>query len=121
MSYLKSKKLERQLFAYRAVKGFHGNNKEYKSVIESLGMKIYNSGLSSTLAVLKSGNTSEKVVFQQLKEWITENSVIGFSLLNNEDLLSKVLQINNSMTFSALTKEILAFTDALKEIVKAEL
>lgn len=121
MSYLKSQKLKRQLFAYEAVIEFSGNKKEYKSIIESLGMKIYNNGLSSTLAVLKSDTGTGKIVYDQIQKWIEPKQVFGFSSTEGNDLLLKVLEINDAMVLSALTKEILAFSDALKEIVKAEI
>ena len=117
MSYLKSKKLERQNYSFGIVSRLQGNKKEYKSKVESLGMMIYNNGLVSTLSQLK---LKENELYNHLMSWIVKNRVVNFPFDNSKDLLNEVLEINDSMVLHALTLELLAITDTLKEILKAE-
>ena len=117
MGHLQSLKLKRQIYAYEIVTKKGGNNKDYKSKIESLGMMIYNSGLVSTLTQLK---LKDALIYKHLKNWIVKNKVIGFTFNEADDLLQKVVSIDDSMVLHALTIEILALTDALKEVLKAE-
>ena len=119
MGNLQSIKLKRQQYAYLAVKGIQDDNKsDYKSMVESLGMMIYHNGLVSTLSQLKK---KEPEIYTQIHKWITSHPTIGFNFNGHIDLLDTVLKIENPMTLNALTLEILSLTDALKEIIKAEI
>lgn len=118
MGHLQSIKLKRQQYAYQAVTTYPNNKKDYKSKVESLGMMIYHNGLVSTLTQLKKKETD---IYNQIHKWITQHPSICFNYNGCNDLLDKVVTIGNPMVLHALTIEILALTDALKEIIKAEI
>jgi len=125
MSILKSRKHQRQKFAYDCFQSVqNGIKSKYKTQIEKLGMILYTNGLTSTLAYIKAGrenNNEFRFLYKHLTQWILqENPIIGFSIENDDDLLEKVLEIDNSRVVLALTQEFLTLSDALKEIVKAE-
>lgn len=118
MSYLQSIKLARQICAYESVKSVSINKKEYKSVVERMGMMIYSNGLISTLCQLKIKNS---VIYGHIGEWIKKQKSLGFNIQDNIDLLDHIVQIRDSRVLLALTIETLKFTDALKEMVKSEI
>jgi CRISPR type III-B/RAMP module-associated protein Cmr5 len=122
MSVLRNRKQNRQLFAYTNFTSFSGSKEKYKALVEKMGMMIYTNGIVSTIAHLKAKNDDEyKTLYTHFSEWIiNENPVTGFSIGNDDDLLERVLGIEDSRLLLALTKEYLLLSDALKEIVKAE-
>jgi len=125
MPHLHSIKLERQNFAFTKIiilRNSYPLDSKYKSMIESLGMMIHNNGLVSALSLIKNSDKTENaLIYQHLAEWVNQKKVIGFAFdLNNDDLLENVLAIDDSRVILALTIEILSLTDAMKEILKAE-
>lgn len=120
MSYLQSQKLERQAFAFKSVHSVLSeqlqvhpviNKKDYKSDVEKLGMMIYNSGLVSSLAHIKDKN---KVLYKHISDWIKNQ--FEFS-----DLLKFLVEQKDPLQINKITLEVVALSDALKEICKAEL
>lgn len=125
MPYLHSIKLERQTFAFTKIINLRNNPplaSKYKSMVESLGMMIHNNGLVSALSLIRnSGKEENALIYQHLSEWIDQRKVVGFTFdLYDDDLLENILAIVDSRILLALTLEVLALTDAMKEILKAE-
>jgi len=126
MPYLHSIKLERQSFAFSKIIDIRDNHHSlaslYKSMVESLGMMIYNNGLVSVLSRLKNSNAENKFIYEHIAQWLDYKRVIAFSFnLPDDDLLECVLAIDDSRVLLALTIEILVLTDVMKEILKAEI
>jgi CRISPR type III-B/RAMP module-associated protein Cmr5 len=120
MAILQNIKRERQVFAYEKVDKVGNDFKKYKSLIEKTGMMLYTNGLISTLAFLKAGGGEKKEWYDHLSDWFKQQSVVPFTLADNDDLLDKVLKINDGRTLMLLTKEALILSDAFKEMVKAK-
>jgi CRISPR type III-B/RAMP module-associated protein Cmr5 len=122
MSVLQNRKRERQVYAYNKVHEVNRNDfKKYKSLIEETGMMLYTNGLISTLAYLKAGEGEKKTWYKHLSGWFARQSVIPFSYNNHsDDLLEKVLQLDDARTLMLLTKEAIILSDAFKEMVKAK-
>ena len=117
---LKNIKRQRQLFAYNKVHGV-GNQqkKEYASMVEKIGMMIYTNGLISTMAHLKAKGGASGLLYTHISDWfIREDSHIPFSMNQQDDLLKKLLELDNSRTMMLLTKEVIRLSDALKEMTK---
>lgn len=128
MTRLKNRKLERQQFAFDQFIALDSSYKEnFKTFIERMGMMLYTNGLISTVAFIRSrrfdrneNETEFKYVYDFLNNWLREDRVIVFKLGETEDLLEMLLELDNSRTHLAITKELLLVSDAFKEIVKAE-
>ena len=119
---LKNIKRQRQLFAYEKVSSVNRNKKEYASQVEKIGMMVYTNGLISAMAHLKAKGGAHKQLYDHFSEWFKrEHSQIPFSMNQNDDLLKKLLDLNNSRTMMLLTKEAIQLSDAFKEMVKVKI
>lgn len=117
---LQNIKRKRQKFAWDKVNEVISKQKEYKSLVEEIGMMIYSNGLISTLAFLKGKGGVHKDLYSHIAKWLEEDNIIPFKLDTNEDLLEKAISIEDARQLMLLTKEILVLSDAFKEMVKAK-
>ena len=123
---LKNIKREKQKFAYKQVKDIKENdnikNKDYKSLVEKLGMMIYTNGLISTMAHLKAKKGVHKELYKHISAWFKRKELqIPFRMDKRDDLLQKLLYLDNSRMMMLLTKEAIHLSDAFKEMVKVML
>jgi len=133
MGNLKNIKKEMQEFAFEKVdEVYTKNNKifnEYKSLVEKMGMMIYNNGLISTVANFKANEYNKKgnkkyeyiAISNHINLWLTDKSIYKEFVHNgtSDELLQRLLSIDNGRHLLALTKEAVKLSDALKEMVKA--
>ncbi len=123
-SILKNIKREKQKFAYKQVKDVKENdnikNKDYKSLVEKLGMMIYTNGLISAMAHLKAKGGASEQLYNDFSNWFQSHAQLPYKIDSNL-LETLLLEINDSRMMMLLTKEAIHLSDAFKEMVKVML
>ena len=89
---------------------------EYKSYVKRIPLLIKTNGLGSALAFVKSKNNKKpyRVIYQQITNWLLNNKKELIDLDTNDgDLIAKIITLD-SVSYRALTQEILALFMWLK-------
>ncbi|MEZ4955204.1 MAG: type III-B CRISPR module-associated protein Cmr5 [Saprospiraceae bacterium] len=101
--------------AYKRVRDFVDSNPgkstldEYKSYSKKFPMMVKTNGLGAALAFIKSKQKGAyKRLYEDLSEWLKEDHKKIIDLMYS-DLLDKVVSIDDSAKYRAVSNEVLAF------------
>lgn len=109
----------RALHAYNAAqKGIKDFKKDYLSFVNDMPMLIKTNGLGAAIAFATYKNKASMLVYEQLKDWLTEKDPKGLiELKANERLSGKLTEIN-STEYKAVTIEVMAWLNWLRKFAK---
>lgn len=114
----------RAKFAYEcALKGSKiRKEKEYKSYVKKVPMLIKTNGLGSTFAFIKSKINKDEskagyaynLIYEQTTEWLIKDEKQLLKIKKEDDLVEKIISLDTSQKYRAVTNEILAFFNWLR-------
>jgi CRISPR-associated protein Cmr5 len=101
-------------------------NKEYKAYAKKLPMMIKTNGLGAALAFCRSkisDDTSKsgyayKKLYEHITEWMKQDDKQLLELSATEDLVEKVVSLEDSSEYRAVTVEVLAFLTWLRRFAE---